>query len=354
MELRQGSTLQGGKYVIIRVLGYGNYGITYLAGHTWLKKEVAIREFFCRPIFFRDYTTGQVSLSPYADVNNVNRLRHKFLKEAEYISNIDCPYIVRIRDVFEENSTSYYVMDYIEGQSLEDIVKISGPLPVRKALGYMTKIGEALENLHSRRINHLDVRPANIKIRTIDDSPIMIEFGLSKQKSSCNLNEGAPAERPSGYNSGCVPIELFSLEGVKDFSPRTDVYALGATLYYMLSGQTPPISLDLVTKGLTFPATIPESLRRSISKSMSPRRKDRYHNINSFIEAIGAQKNSSGFDPSEVIIPNVEPPTDTNDIEYDGGTDVNEFIVEDPPFYKQPSFITCFIIIVLLCYFLFT
>lgn len=338
MELRQGSTLQGGKYRIIRVIGQGGFGITYLAEHSWLKKNVAIKEFFPKTFCGRNDTTSQVRIATEANVTIVNRLRQKFLKEAEHIAKMDCPYIVRIIDVFEENDTAYYVMDYIEGRSLADIVKSSGPLPVSKAIGYITKIGQALEYIHTKRINHLDVKPANIMVWKKDDSPVLIDFGLSKQYDTAGKQTSTT---PVGISHGYAPIEQYSDGGVKEFSPRTDVYALGATLYYLLSGKTPDQAPNLISQGLTFPPSIPESLRGPIRKAMSAGRQDRYPTVSSFIKALGNDK-SPREDTAAVITPRVEPPSHISE---GHSSLVDKYIVEEKPFYKQVWFKVLSIII---------
>lgn len=315
MELRQGSTLQSGKYRIIHVIGQGGFGITYLAEHTRLKKQVAIKEFFPKTFCGRNDTTSQVHVGTEANTTIVSHLKRKFLKEAQNLAKLDCPYIVRITDVFEENDTAYYVMDYIEGRSLADIVKSSGPLPVSKAIGYITKIGQALEYIHTKRINHLDVKPANIMVWKKDDSPVLIDFGLSKQYDTAGIQTSTT---PVGISHGYAPIEQYSDGGVKEFSPRTDVYALGATLYYLLSGKTPDQAPNLISQGLAFPPSIPESLRGPIRKAMSAGRQDRYPTVSSFIEAIGANTvdvdaNTRVIQPEEVNITSstvVTPPVD--------------------------------------------
>ena len=170
-------TMLHNTYMVERVLGQGGFGITYLAIHVRLKKKVAIKEFFPKSFCDRDADTSHVRTASKANSVTVEKLKNKFIKEAEHIAEMDSPYIVRIIDVFEENHTAYYIMDYIEGRSLSDIVKKDGPLPVTQALEYISKIGEALTYIHSKRMNHLDVKPANIMVRSKDNVPILIDFG---------------------------------------------------------------------------------------------------------------------------------------------------------------------------------
>lgn len=104
---------------------------------------MAIKEFFPKTLCNRDSDTSQVRPATDANSGLVEKFRRKFLKEAEHIAAMDSPYIVNITDVFEENGTAYYIMDYIEGKTLSEIVKGNGPLPEHKAIEYVRKIGEA-------------------------------------------------------------------------------------------------------------------------------------------------------------------------------------------------------------------
>lgn len=126
LSLSIGSTLQNGKYEIVKVLGQGGFGITYLAVHTLLDKKVAIKEFFPKDFCDRDSDTSHITLGTSSSAGLVSKLRVKFVKEAKNIAKLNHPNIVPIQDIFEENNTAYYLMDYIEGESLGDIIKRMG------------------------------------------------------------------------------------------------------------------------------------------------------------------------------------------------------------------------------------
>lgn len=330
MELRQGSTLQSGKYRIVRVIGQGGFGITYVAEHTRLKKQVAIKEFFPKTLCGRNDTTSQVHVGTEANTTMVSNLKRKFLKEAQNLAKLDCPYIVRITDVFEENDTAYYVMDYIEGSPLSEMVKKTGPLKVSQALRFVAEVGKALEYIHSRRINHLDVKPANVMVRSSDLRCILIDFGLSKQYDSTGKQTSTT---PVGVSHGYTPIEQYSDGGVKEFSPQTDVYALGATLYYLLSGKTPDQAPNLISQVLTFPPSIPESLRVPIRKAMSAGRQDRYPTVRSFIEAIGA--NTGDVDVNTRVIQPEEVNASSSTLVTPPDYTVSVTAPDKKPIYKQ-------------------
>lgn len=293
--LSSGTLLLHGTYRVVRVLGQGGFGITYLAMDLNLQRHVAIKEFFPKNFCNRDETTSQLTIGTNSNQEFVNRLKAKFLKEARNIAKFDHPNIIRIFAAFEENNTAYYVMEYIEGESLLAMVKKQGPLTEPRAVDYIVKIGKALEYVHARNINHLDVKPANIMVRISDDTPILIDFGLSKQYDS----EGnQTSTMPPCFSHGFSPLEQYNEGGVKGFSPQTDIYALGATLYFALSGVVPLQATQRNDEELTFPNSIPLKLVAPISKAMSQARKNRHPEVSEFIKDI--EKASTETEETEI------------------------------------------------------
>ena len=285
--LKKGSLLDHGKYRIERILGQGGFGITYLATDLGLDKLRAIKEFFPKDYCDRNETTSHITLGTSNTAEFVEKLKKKFIKEARNIANLDQHQgIITIHAVFEENNTAYYVMDYIEGENLSEIVKKNGPLPVDKAVKYITEVGNALEYVHKHHINHLDIKPANIMIRCSDDSPILIDFGLSKQYDSEGLQT---TTTPTGISHGYAPIEQYNDGGVKEFCPQTDVYSLAATLYYFVSGKIPPHATSLTQNDLTFPEGFPYFLKFPISKAMSTKRGHRHEKVKDFIASLKSE-----------------------------------------------------------------
>lgn len=283
-ELQPGAHLQGGKYIIEKVLGQGGFGITYLAEQTNLGRKVCIKEFFMKEYGERtaakasdDDETVLTAVSPVTSAAGeiMDRYRVKFVKEAKTIARLDHPGIVRIHDVFEENGTAYYVMDYIEGESLYEKVKRDGALDENRALEYIHQAADALSYVHCNNIMHLDFKPANILIRKSDDKAILIDFGTSKQYDS----EGSQTSTtPVGLSAGYAPLELMKVGGVQTFSPETDVYSLGATLYYLVTGQNPPDAserMEMIMEGetLSFPANISSAVTNAIEKALQSRKK---------------------------------------------------------------------------------
>ena len=144
IQLQSGSALQDGKYKIISVLGQGGFGITYLAEHSLLSKKVAIKEFFYKDYCNRDESTSHITVGTQSNTELVERFLKKFVKEAQTISQLHHPNIVEIYDIFSENNTAYYVMEYIEGTSLNEMVKNTGKLPEDKAYQYIQKVASVV------------------------------------------------------------------------------------------------------------------------------------------------------------------------------------------------------------------
>ncbi|MBD5317210.1 MAG: protein kinase [Bacteroides sp.] len=280
--LPSGTLLRHKSYRIDTIIGQGGFGITYLAHDLNLDRKVAIKEFFPKTLCKRDETTSNIGTK--MDEALVTQLKAKFLKEARNIARFDSPGIIKIHAAFEENDTAYYVMDYIDGMSLSDMIKSEGPLDEPRAIHYIENVGRALEYIHERNINHLDVKPANMMIRKADDQAILIDFGLSKRYDKDNRQTSFT---PTGVSKGFAPMEQYRTDGVNEFSPQTDIYSLAASLYYILTGVVPPEAQDLIDQELMFPDGIPAHLMAPIAKAMSPSRKNRHESVRDFLEDIG-------------------------------------------------------------------
>lgn len=288
MQLKQGTFLQGGKYKIEKVLGQGGFGITYLATQDILERKVAIKEFFFKEFCEREEWTNTITLGTQANKTTVEKFIKKFIKEAQTISALHHPNIVQIHDIFRENNTAYYVMEYIDGNSLGDIVKTQGALPETKAVEIIKKVAVALDYIHTKNINHLDVKPNNIMVRHNDGEVILIDFGVAKQYDE-ETKEGTTTT-PVGISHGYSPSEQYKRNGVSSFSPESDIYSLGATLYKMVTGITPPEAIEVAQEGLPeMPSHISEACKSVIRKSMMLNKADRPHNIAQFLDILNTK-----------------------------------------------------------------
>lgn len=302
--LHPGDNLQGGKYRIEKVLGQGGFGITYLAIQGGLERTVAIKEFFMREACCRASDSRGVTLGTEGNRETVDRYRQKFLKEARSIARLNHPHIVRIIDVFEENGTAYYVMEYVAGGSLSDRVGRQGALSEPEATRYIRQVADALTYIHTQRMTHLDVKPANIML-TDKDEVVLIDFGLAKQYDSATGHQ--TSSTPVGISEGYAPLEQYMQGGVGEFSPETDVYALGATYYKLLTGQTPPSASSVNEDGLPLEPLksrgVTPQVITAITHAMEGRRRDRPKTVAEFL---------AEFDGVAGQAANPKPRTDTS------------------------------------------
>lgn len=295
--LKPGTILQGDSYTyrIESVLGQGSFGITYLAttrvkvqgalGELETDMQIAVKEFFLKEMNSRE-VTGVVAESSQGSL--ADKYGRKFLKEAENLSHLHHPNIVRVLEVFSTNHTHYYAMEYVKGGSLDDYIKEWKGLPEKEAIKSIRTIGNALVYMHSCKMLHLDLKPRNI-MRRDDGNLYLIDFGISKQydakgepESCTTIGLGTP---------GYAPIEQGNIQDSKDFAVTLDIYALGATLYKMLTGQTPPNASVVMNEG--FPEeelrkrNISEQTIGAIRQAMAPMKRVRPQSVEAFLESLG-------------------------------------------------------------------
>jgi formylglycine-generating enzyme required for sulfatase activity len=237
-----GTILSSGarSYRVVKILGQGGYGITYLAtakvkaDNVWVNGQFAIKEHFDQKLNHRVGTTAAIS-NPSTELE-IRESVKSFMVESKRLSELHHPNIVPVNESFEANNTAYYVMQYIDGGNLTEMVKSAphGHLSEEKALSIIKQIAAAISYLHSRRMTHLDVKPDNIVMQD-RNTPILIDFGLVKRYNE----SGKPTatNKAAGVSDGYAPLEQYA--GLTEFTPEADVYALAATLLFMLTGRTP-------------------------------------------------------------------------------------------------------------------
>lgn len=297
--LKTNAVLQNGKYRIEGVLGQGGFGITYLASQVALNRKVTIKEFFMKELCNRDEQTSQVSVPSMGSVDTVARFRAKFVKEAQTIAALNNPHIIHIHDIFEENGTAYYVMDYLSGGSLSDLVQRNGVLAEATALGYIRQVADALSYIHARNINHLDIKPSNVLIDG-NGNAVVIDFGLSKRYDETGSQTSTT---PVGISHGFAPLEQYQPGGVSTFSPTTDIYSLGATLYKLLSGQTPPNATALLDADLDLSRLSASPFTKAaIAAAMQPKRKGRPQTVEAFIAMLDEKVAPSVAVPIQAMV----------------------------------------------------
>ena len=280
-HLQSNTTLQGGKYRIERMLGQGGFGITYLARNTMFDVNVAIKEFFMRDENERDGLTVTVPTS-VTKRTLFEGQKEKFKKEAKRMFGIKCEHIVAVHDLFEENGTVYYVMDYVDGKNLSERLKCTGkPLPEKEVREILPQILDALKTVHNAGIWHLDLKPANIMVDKTGNVKL-IDFGASKQLNT--QKGGATTSTAVSYTNGYAPREQME-QSYDKFGPWTDIYALGATLYNLLTNRRPPMPTDIdddtsVDKHNSLPLSgVSESMKKLILSMMQTNRMKRPQDV---------------------------------------------------------------------------
>ena len=282
----QAGTILHGTYKIEKVLGQGSFGITYLAEHTNLGKKVAIKEFFMKELNSRG---EDGSITGMSDSSLSQNYCQKFKKEAINLSRLDHPNIVRVTDSFSENGTFYYVMDFIEGQNLNDYIK-SHYIDEAEAVSIIKSVADALIYMHEEKhMLHLDLKPGNVMRRNSDGHVFLIDFGLSKHYST----DGQPETSTTiGLGTaGYAPIEQGNQAKNGEFRPTIDVYALGATFYKLLTRETPPPASDLVSDDELLENKLREkgvsdNLIKVVTEAMCPNVRKRTQSVREFRDAL--------------------------------------------------------------------
>lgn len=234
--LRMGTLIHGGVYRIESYLASGGFGNTYVVRNVEFDEVYALKEFYIKGVCQRDEDSTSISVSNAENTQCFTQQREKFKKEARRIRSLNNEHIVKVHDLFEENGTAYYVMDLVDGESLASRLKRTNkPLTEAEVNNLLPQILDGLQAIHAMGIWHLDIKPANIMV---DKHGVvkLIDFGASKQQSSAG---GASMSTGISYTNGYAPSEQMAQE-YEEFGSWTDFYALGATLYKLLTLQNPP------------------------------------------------------------------------------------------------------------------
>lgn len=290
-QLQPGTVIHGthNDYRIERVLGQGSFGITYVAnvrlkgrlGAIESAAMVAIKEFFLRDVSSRN----GLRVFSVSDSTLCSDYRRDFLREAQNLSRLDNDHIVKVLETIEENDTVYYVMEYLSGGNLDQHILSHGKLSCREALDIAIQIGEALKCMHAQHMLHLDLKPLNV-MRGEDGHIVLIDFGLSK----CFGADGQPesSTRIGQGTTGYAPIEQHSFKKADGFMPTLDIYALGATLFKMLTGSVPPEASVVLNEGLPVDelssAGVPPAIIALVERAMQPLRRMRHQTVGEFVD----------------------------------------------------------------------
>lgn len=291
MVLEERNQLQGGRYVIEKVLGHGGFGTIYKALHVQLNHQVVIK----------------IPSDQYSD------LFSEEIKILAKLSEAPHPNIVRARDAFMEKQTPCLVMDLIPGESLYKLVNKRGVLPESEAIECIRQIAEALVEVHRKGIVHRDVNPKNI-IWQRNGKVTLIDFGIARRidfSSPMNPNTGVEEDLKTNQNDSKEFTEEFAPYeqriGKRDCEPTVDVYSLAASLYYLVTGKYPtdPVDRELYGYELESPkkhiASISDQLNQAILRGLALKAKDRPQSIQDWLKLLPA----STHDPQVKRIPSL-------------------------------------------------
>ena len=247
MQLQAGTLLQGGKYKIIRFIKNGGFGCTYEAEHVMLGKRIAIKEFFVKDFCERDEVTQGVTIVTQSKKKLVLKLKRKFIDEAVAI----------------------------------------GALLVSRAVGYLRMVADAFQYILTQNRLHLDIKPGNVMVDR-QGNTVLIDFGVSKQYDE---ESGENTSTLMGVTPGYAPLEQMGNDVVK-FMPATDLYALGATLYKLLTGKT-PITASMRASGEELPplpVSVSDSVCQAVHHAMLLNKHNRTQSVTEFLKQLNAEK----------------------------------------------------------------
>lgn len=285
--LRLGTKLAE-KYIIGKVIGEGGFGITYIGWDETLELPIAIKEFFPPKIASRDTTMGSNTIYMFEGTDQKcfeNGMR-RCVKEAKSMSKLESyEGIVTIRDFFRQNMTAYIIMEYVDGETLKEYMEKNGKMPAKDVLKVMKPIMKALDQMHQIGIIHRDISPDNIMIRQ-DGQVKLIDFGAARGVIPEEDEKSLTVMLKRGFS----PEEQYRSKGHQ--GAWTDIYALCATLYYMLTGMRPPESIDRLLEDeykslISFDnIKLDEKIAKAIDKGLCVLAKDRYQSMGELIHDI--------------------------------------------------------------------
>lgn len=280
-------------YHITKLLGRGGFGITYLAESTFYDNNIpqtgtyTIKEFCLSDVCSRDADGGLIV--PDDNSDEFESTMKDFQHEAERLQSLRHRGIVPVNEVFHANGTVYYVMQFLGNTSLVKFVSDKGGrLSEDDACTIIEKLGQALDYLHQQRITHLDVKPENVmmaKTRKGGLQPVLIDFGLAVHYKT----NGTSTSRHSatGVSDGYSPLEQYS--GIDKFSPEADVYALGATFLFMLTGKRPPKAANMnqsILRNSISNLNLSNATTKALMGAMKKNAEDRVQNVQQFFHLL--------------------------------------------------------------------
>lgn len=230
-----------------RVLGHGGFGITYLGWNVALDIPVAIKEYLPADLAMREQDMSVLPKSS-GDEADFHWGLDRFLDEARVMARFKHPNIVQVQHFFQAHGTAYIVMEYVEGETLSDLLKRKGTLTENELKNILLPLLAGLVEVHEAGILHRDIKPGNILLRAADGSPVLVDFGAARQAVGARSRSVTAVLTP-----GYAPIEQYSSRGHQ--GPWTDIYALGGVCYQALTGTVPDEAMDRIRQDPLIPVT---------------------------------------------------------------------------------------------------
>ena len=288
--LSPGACLANGEYRVEQPLGQGGFGITYRGIDTRLNRAVAVKEFFPEGCWREGSTVvsaGRWNMDTYSNA------KQRFLLEGQTLGQFNHPGIVRVFYYFEENNTAYMVMEYLRGKTLAELLQQrQAKVPETKALAYIIEVGKALKSLHQAQCLHRDIKPDNIMLAN-DGRVVLIDFGAARDFTSSST-----ARYTTMLTPGYAPLEQYG-RSLK-YGAFTDVYALGSTLYHLLTGAAPKSAIERAAgvELKTVCELVPEvnpHVSEAIARAMAMDIKERIQSVEEFLTLLLAEVPTSSF-----------------------------------------------------------
>lgn len=298
--LAPGSILLG-KYIVGKVIGKGGFGVTYLAYDASAGRKAAIKEFFPYGVALRAAGTSTVTVSSMDNANAFKLGAEKFYDEAKLVSRFNGnPNIVGVYEFFYENDTVYFAMEYLQGHTLKEHINTNGTISVPQALFIAQNVANALMAAHSSSVLHRDISPDNIILCDNGDVKL-IDFGAARQVVAEHSQSFSVILKP-----GFAPLEQYQKKGKQ--GPWTDIYSLGATLYFALTGDIPEDPMTRLDDDTEFSSNrfgINSEMWDIIYKAAMLRTEDRYSDIFEMKNALG----KVSFQPEPITVPKINAET---------------------------------------------
>ena len=282
-------------YKVEEVLGAGGFGITYKVSADVMQGNIPIHTYFAvKEHFLSDCCERKDGATVIVSKTQNDTYRDSladFKSEAVRLNELSGLHkgIVRVNEVFNANNTVYYVMEFLNGKSIRREVKDNGPYSEKEALSFIKEIADAISFLHEERITHLDVKPDNIILHTFPNEdkpyPVLIDFGLAKHYDKDG--HATSTIRVQGCSEGYSPVEQYVR--IDRFSPTADIYALGATLFFMLTGKDPIIASDITSDYISshLPEEVSDNTRNAILGAMQKEKNERTSTVDKFLFDLG-------------------------------------------------------------------